>query len=62
MAIARSRRAGRESGTLGRPIPRRLIVAEGAAAVDMYARAAMGTKAEDAVAWAERELRKVYEA
>jgi hypothetical protein len=30
--------------------------------VDMYARAAMGTKAEDAVAWAERELRKVYEA
>jgi multiple sugar transport system substrate-binding protein len=30
--------------------------------VDMYARAALGARAEDAVAWAERELKKVYEA
>jgi hypothetical protein len=28
----------------------------------MYARAALGARAEDAVAWAERELKKVYEA
>jgi len=28
--------------------------------VDMYAKAASGTKAEDAVAWAESELKKIY--
>jgi multiple sugar transport system substrate-binding protein len=30
--------------------------------VDMYAKAAQGTKAEDAVKWAEGELKKIYEA
>ena len=29
--------------------------------VDMYAKAAQGTKAEDAVKWAEGELKKIYE-
>jgi hypothetical protein len=28
--------------------------------VDMYAKAAGGMKAEDAVAWAETELKKIY--
>jgi multiple sugar transport system substrate-binding protein len=30
--------------------------------VDMYAKAVQGTKAEDAVKWAEGELKKIYEA
>jgi multiple sugar transport system substrate-binding protein len=30
--------------------------------VDMYAKAVQGTKAEDAVKWAESELKKIYEA
>ena len=30
--------------------------------VDMYAKAVSGTKAEDAVNWAEAELKKIYEA
>jgi multiple sugar transport system substrate-binding protein len=29
--------------------------------VDMYAKAVSGTKAEDAVKWAESELKKIYE-
>ena len=29
--------------------------------VDMYAKAVQGTKAEDAVKWAEGELKKIYE-
>jgi multiple sugar transport system substrate-binding protein len=29
--------------------------------VDMYAKAAQGMKAEDAVKWAEGELKKIYE-
>jgi multiple sugar transport system substrate-binding protein len=29
--------------------------------VDMYAKAVQGTKAEDAVKWAETELKKIYE-
>ena len=29
--------------------------------VDMFARAAQGMKAEDAVRWAEGELKKIYE-
>ena len=29
--------------------------------VDMYAKAVQGTKAEDAVRWAETELKKIYE-
>jgi multiple sugar transport system substrate-binding protein len=29
---------------------------------DMYAKAVQGTKAEDAVKWAEGELKKIYEA
>jgi multiple sugar transport system substrate-binding protein len=30
--------------------------------VDMYAKAVQGMKAEDAVRWAETELKKIYEA
>ena len=30
--------------------------------VDMYAKACQGMKAEDAVKWAEGELKKIYEA
>jgi multiple sugar transport system substrate-binding protein len=30
--------------------------------VDMFAKAAQGMKPEDAVKWAETELRKIYEA
>ena len=30
--------------------------------VDMFAKAAQGTKPEDAVKWAETELKKIYEA
>jgi multiple sugar transport system substrate-binding protein len=59
------RRAARQTrmmGYEGPPTARATQAYSKYLVVDMYARAAMGTKAEDAVAWAERELRKVYEA
>ena len=48
------------AGPVHRPRPPRPITKY--IIVDMYAKAVQGTKAEDAVKWAEGELKKIYEA
>ena len=59
------RRAARHTRTLGYQGPPTAKATESYSKyiiVDMYAKACQGTKAEDAVKWAEAELKKIYEA
>jgi multiple sugar transport system substrate-binding protein len=59
------RRAARQTRMLGYQGPASARATESYSKyiiVDMYAKAAQGTKAEDAVKWAEGELKKIYEA
>ena len=58
------RQAARQSRMLGFPGPASAKATEAYTKyviVDMYAKAVQGTKAEDAVKWAEGELKKIYE-
>jgi multiple sugar transport system substrate-binding protein len=58
------RQAARQSRMLGYPGPASGKATESYTKyiiVDMYAKAVTGTKAEDAVKWAETELKKIYE-
>jgi multiple sugar transport system substrate-binding protein len=58
------RRAARASNMLGYPGPASAKATESYTKyiiVDMYAKAVQGTSAEDAVKWAEGELKKIYE-
>ena len=58
------RQAARQSRMLGYPGPATAKATEAYTKyiiVDMFAKAVQGTKAEDAVAWAESELKKIYE-
>jgi len=58
------RRAVRQARMLGYPGPASAKATEAYTKyiiVDMYAKAVTGTKAEDAVKWAEGELKKIYE-
>jgi multiple sugar transport system substrate-binding protein len=59
------RQAARQTRMLGFPGPATAKATESYTKyiiVDMYAKAVTGTKAEDAVKWAETELKKIYEA
>jgi multiple sugar transport system substrate-binding protein len=59
------RQAARQTRMLGYPGPASAKATESYTkyiVVDMYAKAVQGTKAEDAVKWAEGELKKIYEA
>ena len=59
------RQAVRQARMLGYPGPATAKATESYTKyiiVDMYAKAVTGTKAEDAVKWAEAELKKIYEA
>jgi multiple sugar transport system substrate-binding protein len=59
------RQAARQARMLGYPGPASAKATESYTKyiiVDMYAKAVTGTKAEDAVKWAETELKKIYEA
>jgi len=59
------RQAVRQARMLGSPGPASAKATEAYTKyiiVDMYAKAVTGTRAEDAVAWAEAELKKIYEA
>ena len=59
------RQAARKTRMLGHPGPASAKATEAYTKyiiVDMYAKAVQGTKAEDAVTWAEGELKKIYEA
>jgi multiple sugar transport system substrate-binding protein len=59
------RQAARQTRMLGYPGPASAKATESYTkyiVVDMYAKACQGTKAEDAVKWAEGELKKIYEA
>src|ERR687888_2443172 len=59
------RQAARKTFAFGHPGPATAKATEAYTKyiiVDMYAKAAQGTKAEDAVKWAEGELKKIYEA
>ena len=59
------RQAARQARMLGYPGPASAKATESYTKyiiVDMYAKAVQGTKAEDAVKWAEGELKKIYEA
>ena len=59
------RQAARQARMLGYPGPASAKATESYSKyiiVDMYAKAVTGTKAEDAVKWAESELKKIYEA
>jgi multiple sugar transport system substrate-binding protein len=59
------RQAVRQARMLGSPGPASAKATEAYTKyiiVDMYAKAVTGTKAEDAVKWAESELKKIYEA
>jgi multiple sugar transport system substrate-binding protein len=58
------RQAARQTRMLGYPGPATAKATESYTKyiiVDMYAKAVTGTKAEDAVKWAETELKKIYE-
>ncbi len=58
------RRAARAANMLGYPGPASAKATESYTKyiiVDMYAKAVQGMKAEDAVKWAETELKKIYE-
>jgi multiple sugar transport system substrate-binding protein len=58
------RQAARQTRMLGYPGPASGKATESYTKyiiVDMYAKAVQGTKAEDAVKWAEGELKKIYE-
>src|SRR5262247_709926 len=58
------RQAARKTFAFGHPGPSSAKATEAYTkyiVVDMYAKAVQGTKAEDAVAWAESELKKIYE-
>jgi multiple sugar transport system substrate-binding protein len=59
------RQAARQTRMLGSPGPATAAATEAYSKyiiVDMYAKAVQGGKAEDAVKWAEGELKKIYEA
>ena len=59
------RQAARQTRMLGYPGPASAKATESYTKyiiVDMYAKAVQGMKAEDAVKWAEGELKKIYEA
>ena len=59
------RRAVRQARMLGAQGPRTAKATEAYSKyiiVDMFAKAVKGMKAEDAVKWAETELKKIYEA
>ena len=47
-------------GCAGPPAPRRREAYSKYIIIDMYAKAFQGTSAEEAVKWAEAELKKVY--
>jgi multiple sugar transport system substrate-binding protein len=58
------RQAARQTRMLGYPGPSSAKATESYTkyiVVDMYAKACQGMKAEDAVKWAEGELKKIYE-
>ena len=59
------RQAARQTRVFGYPGPATAKATESYTkyiVVDIFAKAVSGTKAEDAVKWAESELKKIYEA